>query len=174
MNLLRKRWKILLACPSTDSLKSLAVTGKPESYLGFSSISLKFITIAIAGACVQAFPQTTHKSRRWRSRCTKEHTHGPGAPVFHCPPGVREGRMAERLSPSCGGSQRRLGCFASTTVPGTLSLATAGDRDRLSAASGVADSFNGLLKSQNPCLVPRFAHDQLFCGAPAPCPAGAP
>ena len=34
----------------------------------------------IAGACVQAFPQTTHRSSRWRSRCTDEHTHGPGGP----------------------------------------------------------------------------------------------
>ena len=58
----------------------------------------------IAEACVQTFPQTTHGSRHWRSRYADEHTHGPGAPVFHCPPGVREGRMAARLSPLNSGS----------------------------------------------------------------------
>ena len=65
-----------------------------ESNLRFSSASLKFTTL------LEPVSRHSHKPPT-----------GPGAPVFHCPPGVREGRMAARLSPSHGGSQRRLGCF---------------------------------------------------------------
>ena len=110
----------------------------------------------IAGACVQAFPQTTHRSRRWRSRCTDEaHPRSRRPGLSLSARACEKAAWQHGLRRPMAAASEGWAAFASTTAPGTLSLSRRWRPWALVPRSWtMAESLRPLVLLPPPCPAP--------------------